>query len=264
MQTALLCAATAVGAASDAGAVGGARAARPCQQPHLRSVVPNLSSLQPRPAAAAVLPAGAAAVPVQPQARLHCHSTSASVHEVPGSVVHVQHRSSELPEVAVSLSPGKKWRRLGRERTAGGVVKLAIAGTLPMLVVQVVLAWFSKIYQSHGELEIDCAGSQGCTVHGCDYRIAVLWLRSCCRLRVCAKPWLDIMCHQVQSGNNATAACPDTSLACIMRATLSNVPMALQGASLGHTSYPGLCWAAMLWRTAWSAGASDNVTFHPA
>lgn len=49
-----------------------------------------------------------------------------------------------------NCSPGKKWRRLGRERTAGGVLKLAIVGMLPVLIVQVVLAWFSKIFQSKG------------------------------------------------------------------------------------------------------------------
>lgn len=48
-----------------------------------------------------------------------------------------------------SLSPGRKRRQLGQERSAGSVLWLAAAGTLPMLAVQVVLAWFSKIFQSH-------------------------------------------------------------------------------------------------------------------
>jgi hypothetical protein len=68
---------------------------------------------------------------------------------------HVAHAlgpvASTIQACEVRCSPGKKWRRLGRERTAGGVLKLAVAGMLPVLVVQVVLAWFSKIFQSHGE-----------------------------------------------------------------------------------------------------------------
>lgn len=48
-------------------------------------------------------------------------------------------------------SPGRKRRQLGQERSAGSVLWLAAAGTLPMLAVQVVLAWFSKIFQSHGK-----------------------------------------------------------------------------------------------------------------
>ena len=65
--------------------------------------------------------------------------------------MHLARWDSHSQACEVYYSPGKKWRRLGRERTAGGVLKLAVAGTLPVLIVQVVLAWFSKIFQSHGE-----------------------------------------------------------------------------------------------------------------
>ena len=149
---------TAMGAFPNAGIVGGAGAARPRQQPHLRSAVPHLPSLQPGPAAAALLPAGTAAVPVQPQARpdvLEPVSTSfigALPNVLATCVVHaLDPVAFAIKSFGVCRSPGKKWRRLGRERTAGGVLKLAVAGTLPVLVVQVVLAWFSKIFQSHGE-----------------------------------------------------------------------------------------------------------------
>ena len=84
-------------------------------------------------------------------------------------------------------SPGKKWRRLGRERTAGGVLKLAVAGTLPVLVVQVVLAWFSKIFQSHGE---SWTGRQHVT-------LAFTGSRGVCYHVTALQLWIHMPCHDL-------------------------------------------------------------------
>lgn len=46
------------------------------------------------------------------------------------------------------------------ERSSWGVVGLAALCTAPVLAVQVVMAWFSKIFQKHGE-----AGLLWCPAH---------------------------------------------------------------------------------------------------
>lgn len=117
---------------------------------------------------------------------------------------------------AVHCSPGKKWRRLGRERTAGGVLKLAVAGTLPVLVVQVVLAWFSKIFQSHGEWGSGLCGislaSTGSSLLPC-YRAAAVGHTHCfdlytfivmCRVGTAQRQPAKIFLWRVLSGQRCT------------------------------------------------------------